>query len=66
MFGGCTKYDPQLSIDKLPMIANTAVLTLGEGILTQIHSHARMPSRMHAHTVGLEIFVVENFRGFVI
>ena len=31
LFGGCTKFDPQLSGDKLPMIAETAVLTLGEG-----------------------------------
>ena len=31
MFGGCTKCNSQLSDDKLPMIADTAVLTLGEG-----------------------------------
>ena len=56
MFGGCTNFDPQLSDEKKPMIADSAVLTLGEGVLTQIHSHAHMPSCMHAHTGT-------NFRG---
>ena len=34
MFGGCTKWDtdPQVFDDKLPMIADTVILTLGEGI----------------------------------
>ena len=33
LFGGCTKFDRQLTDDKRPMIADTAVLTLGEGRL---------------------------------
>ena len=32
MFGGCTKLDLQLSIDQRAMIADTAVLTLGEEV----------------------------------